>query len=229
MNKHIFTNDWEDILSGECNQNYYKKLHEFLREEYQTSTIYPKAEDIFNALHFTSFEDVKVVILGQDPYHGPNQAHGLSFSVNKGVPVPPSLKNIYKELQNDVGVSIPNHGYLKEWADQGVLLLNTVLTVRSGEAHSHKGRGWEQFTNQIIKKLNDKSSPIVYILWGKAAEAKETLIDTSKHYTIKSPHPSPLSAHRGFFNSKPFSKVNQLLIQEGKEPIDWQISSFTVN
>lgn len=224
MDKNIFTNDWKYILAGEFEKSYCKKLREFLREEYQTSTIYPRAEDIFNALHFTSFQDVKVVILGQDPYHGPNQAHGLSFSVNKDVQVPPSLRNIYKELQNDVGITIPTHGNLKEWADQGVLLLNTVLTVRSGEAHSHKGKGWEQFTDQIIKKLNDKQSPIIYILWGKAAEAKEALIDTSKHYTIKSPHPSPLSAHRGFFNSKPFSRVNEWLIQEGKEPINWQIS-----
>ncbi|GGB43866.1 uracil-DNA glycosylase [Virgibacillus dakarensis] len=223
MAKQILENDWADFLSEEFSKPYYLKLREFLKEEYATRTVYPNMHDIFNALHSTSFEHVKVVILGQDPYHGPNQAHGLSFSVKPGVPQPPSLKNIFIELQNDIGCSIPNHGYLHSWTKQGVLLLNTVLTVRAGQAHSHKGMGWEIFTNRVIETLNQKENPVVYILWGAAAQRKQELIDTSKHYIIKSPHPSPLSAHRGFFGSKPFSKTNELLKQAGLEEVDWGI------
>lgn len=179
--------------------------------------------DIFNALHYTPFHKVKVVILGQDPYHGPNQAHGLSFSVKPGVPAPPSLKNIFKELHDDLGCTIPNHGHLVHWAKQGVLLLNTVLTVRQGQPQSHRGKGWENFTTRVIELLNEKDSPVVYILWGASAQAKQALIDTSKHFILKAPHPSPLSAHRGFFGSKPFSKTNRILEQQGQDPIDWQI------
>src|SRR5699024_2571304 len=194
-----------------------------MKKEYQSHTIFPSMDDIYNALHYTPFHQVKVVILGQDPYHGPNQAHGLSFSVKPEVDVPPSLKNIYKELQADLGCAIPNHGYIVKWAKQGVLLLNNVLTVRSGQAHSHQGKGWETFTNQVITQLNEKDTPVVYLLWGAAAQKKQALIDTSKHYIIKSPHPSPLSAYRGFFGSKPFSRTNQLLKDNQLEPIDWQI------
>ncbi len=183
--------------------------------------------DIFNALHYTDFAKVKVVILGQDPYHGPNQAHGLSFSVNPGIAIPPSLKNIYKELADDIGCPIPNHGYLKKWAVEGVLLLNNVLTVRAGQAHSHKGQGWETFTDNVIKSLNQKETPVVYILWGAAAQKKQALIDMSKHFVLKSPHPSPLSAHRGFFGSQPFSKTNELLEKAGQQRIDWEIPSLS--
>lgn len=219
-------NDWNELLLEEFNKDYYLKLRDFLKEEYATKQIYPKAQDIFNALNYTVYKDVKVVILGQDPYHGPNQAHGLSFSVNVGVPIPPSLLNIYKELHNDLGCYIPNNGYLKKWADQGVLLLNTVLTVRAGEANSHKNKGWEHFTNKIIALLNEKTEPIVFILWGNNAQTKQSLITNPIHYIIKSVHPSPLSVHKGFFNSKPFSSTNNFLISQGKKPIDWQIENL---
>jgi uracil-DNA glycosylase len=182
--------------------------------------------NLFNALHFTSYENVKVVILGQDPYHGPNQAHGLSFSVNPGVKSPPSLVNIYKELKTDLGCYIPNNGYLKKWADQGVLLLNTVLSVRGGEANSHKNKGWEEFTTRIIELLNEKETPIVFILWGNNAISKTRLITNPKHHIITSVHPSPLSASRGFFGSKPFSKTNNFLISTKQTPIDWQIENI---
>lgn len=182
--------------------------------------------DIFNALHYTAYKDVKVVILGQDPYHGPNQAHGLSFSVKPGVPAPPSLMNIYKELHDDLGCYIPNNGYLKKWADQGVMLLNTVLTVRAGQANSHKNMGWEHFTDRVISLLNEREDPIVFILWGKNAQSKLSIINNPKHFIIKSVHPSPLSANRGFFGSKPFSKANNFLVSIGKEPIDWQIENI---
>lgn len=223
MANTILENDWKHYLGSEFEKEYYQKLREYLKKEYQTHTIFPHMNDIYNALHYTPFHQVKVVILGQDPYHGPNQAHGLSFSVKPEVDVPPSLKNIYKELQADLGCAIPNHGYLVKWAEQGVLLLNNVLTVRSGQAHSHQGKGWETFTNQVITQLNEKDTPVVYLLWGAAAQKKQALIDTSKHYIIKSPHPSPLSAYRGFFGSKPFSRTNQLLKDNQLEPIDWQI------
>lgn len=221
MAKKILENDWAPLLEDEFTKPYYIELREFLKNEYASRTIYPKMQDIFNALHYTPFQQVKAVILGQDPYHGPNQAHGLSFSVLPEVGQPPSLRNIFKELQNDIGCTPPNHGYLVNWAKQGVLLLNTVLTVRQGQAHSHRGMGWENFTNRVIEILNEKDKPIVYILWGAAAQKKQDLIDTSKHYIIKSPHPSPLSAHRGFFGSKPFSKANMLLKESGQEEIDW--------
>lgn len=223
MGKRILQNDWHDLLQDEFKKEYYLQLREFLKQEYATQTIFPHMNDIFNALHYTAFADVKVVILGQDPYHGPNQAHGLSFSVQKGIPHPPSLQNIFKELESDLGYQPPKDGYLVGWAKQGVLLLNTVLTVRSRQAHSHRGKGWEIFTDQVIQTLNQKEKPVVYILWGSAAQSKQALIDTSKHFIIKSPHPSPLSAYRGFFGSHPFSKTNEFLRQAGLEEIDWRL------
>lgn len=226
MPNQILKNDWGPRLAEEFKRPYYLTLREFLKKEYQTYTIYPNMHDIFNALHITPFHQVKVVILGQDPYHGMNQAHGLSFSVKPGVPQPPSLKNILIELQNDIGCPISNHGHLIHWAEQGVLLLNTVLTVREGQPNSHKGKGWEIFTNRIIETLNQKEHPIVYILWGSHAQAKEPLIHSNKHFIIKSPHPSPLSAHRGFLGSRPFSKTNQLLKESGLEEIDWCIPNI---
>ena len=219
-------NDWNELLLEEFNKDYYLELNNFLKTEYEMEQIYPKAQDIFNALNYTAYKNVKVVILGQDPYHGPSQAHGLSFSVKAGVPIPPSLLNIYKELYTDLGCSIPNNGCLKKWADQGILLLNTVLTVRSGEANSHRNKGWEHFTNKVIALLNEKSDPIVFILWGNNAKTKQALITNPIHYIIKSAHPSPLSSHRGFFNSKPFSNTNNFLISKGKNPIDWQIENL---
>lgn len=222
----ILKNDWKNYLSSEFEKDYYKNLRSFLKNEYNSTVIYPNMYDIFNALHFTSYADTKVVILGQDPYHGPNQAHGLSFSVNPGVKTPPSLLNIYKELHSDLNCYIPNNGYLKKWADQGVLLLNTVLTVRAGEANSHKNKGWEEFTTQVIKALNKKETPVVFILWGNNAISKESLITNPKHFIIKSVHPSPLSASRGFFGSRPFSKTNEFLISTNQKPIDWQIENI---
>lgn len=224
MSKQILTNDWAPYLEKEFSQEYYVRMRAFLKEEYQTRTIYPHMDDIFNALHHTAFSNVKVVILGQDPYHGPNQAHGLSFSVQPKVNIPPSLVNIFKELQDDLKITPPNHGCLVDWAKQGVLLLNTVLTVRAHQAHSHRGIGWEIFTDRIITTLNKKSHPIVYILWGAAAQRKQILIDTKKHHIIQAPHPSPLSAYRGFFGSRPFSKTNTLLEKDGLTPVNWQIT-----
>lgn len=221
----IFENDWQELLKNEFEKEYYKKVRGFLVEEYRTKTIYPDKNHIFNALHYTAYQDVRVVILGQDPYHGPNQAHGLSFSVQPGVRIPPSLVNIYKELETDLGCYVPNHGYLKKWADQGVLLLNTSLTVRAGEANSHQKIGWEIFTDHIIQLLNDRKEPIVFILWGNNAISKERFITNPQHYIIKSVHPSPLSASRGFFGSKPFSKTNSFLESVGQKPIDWQIEN----
>ncbi len=222
----ILKNDWQCLLEDEFEKDYYLKLRSFLINEYKTKTIHPDMYDIFNALHYTEYKDVKVVILGQDPYHGPNQAHGLSFSVKQGVAAPPSLINIYKELNSDLGCYVPNNGYLKKWADQGVMLLNTVLTVREGQANSHKNIGWELFTDKIISLLNDREEPIVFILWGKNAQSKLNIINNAKHYIIKSVHPSPLSAYGGFFGSKPFSKANNFLASIGKEPIDWQIENI---
>ncbi|WP_249870925.1 uracil-DNA glycosylase [Oceanobacillus saliphilus] len=221
MNEQMLKNDWAEILKPEFDKPYYSELRAFLKEEYATETIYPAIDDIFNALHYTPFQKVKVIILGQDPYHGPNQAHGLSFSVQPEVKLPASLRNIFKELQNDLGYSIPGHGYLIEWAKQGVLLLNTVLTVKAGQAHSHKNRGWEIFTDQVIKSLNTKHDSVVFILWGSAAQKKAEMIDTSKHFIITAPHPSPLSAYRGFFGSSPFSQTNNLLRKAGLEEINW--------
>ncbi len=222
----ILKNDWHDLLNDEFKEDYYLKLRKFLINEYKTKTIYPDMYDIFNALHYTEYKDVKVVILGQDPYHGPNQAHGLSFSVKPNIPAPPSLINIYQELNSDLSCYVPNNGYLKKWADQGVMLLNTVLTVRAGQANSHRNMGWEHFTDKIISLLNDREEPIVFILWGRNAQSKMNIIKNLRHYIIKSTHPSPLSAHRGFLGSKPFSKANKFLTSIGKEPIDWQIENI---
>lgn len=221
--KTIIHNSWQEILQSEFEKPYYQELREFLKKEYATQKIHPDMDHIFEALELTPYEDVKVVILGQDPYHGINQAHGLSFSVQPGVKIPPSLQNIYKELQADLGIPPVHHGYLTSWAKQGVLLLNTVLTVREGQAYSHRGHGWERLTDTIIEKLNERTEPIVFILWGKPAQEKEKMIDTSKHMIIKSPHPSPLSAHRGFFGSRPFSKTNAALESFGEKPIDWRL------
>lgn len=219
----IFRNDWGDYLKEELEKPYYRQLRRFLIEEYRTRRIYPDMYDIFNALHYTGYRDAKVVILGQDPYHGPGQAHGLSFSVLPGVEPPPSLLNIFKELESDLGCRIPNNGCLKPWADQGVLLLNTVLTVREHAANSHHGQGWEIFTDRIISLLNLREKPLAFLLWGTPARRKKAMITNPRHYVLESPHPSPLSAHRGFFGSRPFSKVNAFLAAHGEEPIDWQL------
>ena len=221
--KTIIHNEWQEVLESEFESDYYAKLHAFLKNEYLSQTISPHMYHIFEAFELTPFSDVKVVILGQDPYHGPNQAHGLSFSVLPGVDIPPSLRNIYKELESDLGIKPVNHGYLKKWAEQGVLLLNSVLTVRNGQAFSHKGKGWERLTDAAIEKLSSRPGPVVFILWGRAAQDKISLIDTTKNIVLKSAHPSPLSASRGFFGSRPFSKTNQALIAMGEKPIDWQL------
>lgn len=220
---------WEKALKGEFSKAYYKKLFVKIQEEYQTRTIYPPADDIFNAFHFTPLEEVKVVILGQDPYHEPGQAHGLCFSVKPQVPIPPSLVNIYKELEDDLGCYIPNNGYLEKWARQGVLMLNTVLTVRAHQANSHKDLGWEQFTDAAIRVLAEQDRPMVFVLWGKPAQRKKEMIHNPKHLILESPHPSPLSAYRGFFGSRPFSRINAYLEQNGLEPIDWQIENISEN
>ena len=219
-------NDWDQILKDEFEKEYFKNLREFLKEEYSNRVIYPNMYNIFEALKHTSYEDTKVLILGQDPYHGENQAHGLAFSVQPGVKIPPSLLNMYKELQDDLGCFIPNNGYLIPWADQGVLLLNTALTVRAHEANSHKNKGWEIFTDEIIKKLNERKDPVIFVLWGNNARKKVEFIDKSRHFVLEAPHPSPLSARRGFFGCKHFSKINNILIALDKEPIDWQITNI---
>ena len=217
------SNDWLEPLKEEFKKPYYRDLYQKVNEEYQTQTIYPSSDDLFNAFHFTPLSQVKVVILGQDPYHGEGQAHGLCFSVKKGVEIPPSLVNIYKELHDDLGCSIPDHGYLKKWADQGVLLLNTVLTVRAHQANSHRGIGWEEFTDAAIKILNEQDRPMVFMLWGSPARAKKAMLTNPKHLILETPHPSPLSAYRGFFGCRHFSKCNAFLIKNGLDPIDWQI------
>lgn len=216
-------NDWKPILEKAAQKESYQQLRKFLVNEYNTQTIYPTMDNIWQAFQWTPYKEVKVVILGQDPYHGINQAHGLSFSVQPGVPLPPSLRNIYLELQNDLGVEPVQHGYLKSWAVQGVLLLNTVLTVRAGQAHSHREKGWEDVTDQVIQSLNEREKPIVFILWGGAAQRKRSMIDEAKHVILTSPHPSPLSAYRGFFGSKPFSQANEALNRLGQDPIDWKL------
>ncbi|WP_134701585.1 uracil-DNA glycosylase [Ammoniphilus sp. YIM 78166] len=218
-----FYNDWASLLHKEFNQPYYLQLEQFVTQEYQSHTVYPPCSDIFNALHYTGYQNTKVVILGQDPYHGEGQAHGLSFSVKAGTPLPPSLKNIFKELTTDLGCPYPRQGSLEEWARQGVLLLNTVLTVRAGEAHSHKGKGWETFTDTIISLLNDRQDPIIFILWGKPAQAKAKLITAPHHAILMSAHPSPLSASRGFLGSRPFSKANAILRKWGGDPVNWEL------
>ncbi|WP_106061028.1 uracil-DNA glycosylase [Clostridium vincentii] len=224
--KAIFKNHWNALLMDEFEKPYYKDLRKFLVSEYRDNVVYPDMYNIFNSLHYTDYNDVKVVILGQDPYHGPNQAHGLSFSVKPGVTTPPSLRNIFKELNTDLGCYIPNNGYLKKWADEGVLLLNTVLTVQSGNANSHKNKGWTIFTDKIISALNERKDPIVFILWGNNAISKKILITNKNHFILQSVHPSPLSATRGFIGSKPFSKTNNFLISVDKQPIDWQIDNI---
>ena len=217
-------NDWDSILTGEFDKEYYKELRKFLVSEYRTTTIDPDMHDIFNALKYTPYENVKVVILGQDPYHEPGQAHGLCFSVKKGVPKPPSLVNIFKELEADLGIAPPSHGCLTDWAAQGVLLLNTVLTVRRGQANSHKGKGWEIFTDRVIELLNEREKPIVFILWGANAKSKREIITNPNHIIITGAHPSPLSAHNGFFGGRYFSRTNAYLTEKGEVPIDWRIS-----
>lgn len=216
-------NDWDSLLEDELNKEYFQKLIDFVKKEYKEKTIYPKQSDIFNAFRYTSYKDVKVVILGQDPYHGENQAEGLSFSVKKGIKKPPSLVNIYKELRSDLNIPIEENGSLVKWANQGVLLLNAVLTVEKDKAASHQGKGWEIFTDEVIKLLNKKKNPIVFILWGSYARSKKKYITNQKHCIIESAHPSPLSAHNGFFGSKPFSKTNAFLEKTHQKPIDWSL------
>ena len=222
----MIDNDWLPALAPEFRKPYYKKLYEFIREEYQTKQIFPPADDIFNAFHLTPLSKVKVVILGQDPYHDVGQAHGLCFSVRPGIDTPRSLVNIYKELHDDLGCKIPNNGYLEKWAKQGVLLLNTVLTVQAHQAFSHRGKGWEEFTNAAIQVLNEQDRPMVFILWGRPAQEKKAFLNNPKHLILESPHPSPLSASRGFFGSRPFSKTNLFLEENGIAPIDWQIEDI---
>ena len=219
-------NDWDKLLKDQWGKPYYQRLRKELIIEYKNYTVYPDKYDIFNALKKVSYEDAKVIILGQDPYHGPNQAHGYAFSVKEGVRIPPSLLNIYKEMHDDIKTFIPNNGNLEKWAKQGVLLLNTSFTVRAGEANSHQNIGWEILTDRIIKILNDRKKPLVFILWGKNAQSKERFITNPNHLIIKSFHPSPLSARRGFFGSKPFSKTNNFLKENGMDPIDWQIENL---
>lgn len=220
------SNDWLVPLKPEFKKPYYANLYKKVMEEYQTRLIFPAADDIFNAFAFTPLEQVKVVILGQDPYHGDGQAHGLCFSVKPDVEIPPSLVNIYQELHDDLGCYIPNNGYLKKWADQGVMLLNTVLTVRAHQANSHHDIGWEQFTDAAIQVLNEQDRPMVFILWGRPAQAKAAMLNNPRHLILKAPHPSPLSAYRGFFGSRPFSQTNDFLTQNGLMPIDWQIENI---
>lgn len=219
-------NSWDILLSDEYKKEYFKNLQKFIIEEYKNKTIYPKMSEIFNAFTKTSYDNVKVVILGQDPYHGEGEAEGLSFSVKVGIQKPPSLINIFTELKNDLGINPPNHGSLVSWAEQGVLLLNATLTVVKDNARSHFGKGWEMFTDEVIKLINKKETPVVFILWGSDARSKKQLITNPKHLIIESAHPSPLSAYRGFFGSKPFSKANDFLIKNGIKPIDWKIKDI---
>ncbi|MBQ3307779.1 MAG: uracil-DNA glycosylase [Bacilli bacterium] len=216
-------NEWDNLLKEEYEKDYFKKLMEFVKKEYKEKIIYPKQNEVFNALRNTDYKDVKVVIVGQDPYHEPNQAEGLAFSVKDEVQKPPSLVNILKELESDLGIPFPRKNSLRPWTKQGVLLLNTVLTVEEHKANSHKDKGWEVFTNEVIKKINDKKEPVVFILWGTPARKKKELINNSKHYIIESVHPSPLSAYNGFFGSKPFSKTNDFLRENHIKEIDWRI------
>lgn len=221
----MITNDWLNVLGEEMKKPYYRQLYGFILNEYNTKQVFPPADDIFNAFHLTPLNKVRVVIIGQDPYHEPGQAHGLCFSVKPEVEIPPSLVNIYKELHDDLGCYIPNNGYLVKWAKQGVLMLNTVLTVRAHQANSHQGKGWEEFTDAAIRGLNTQDRPIVFILWGKPAQRKKEMLNNSNHLILEAPHPSPLSAYRGFFGSRPFSKTNEFLMENGEAPIDWQIEN----
>lgn len=221
-----FGNKWDEILNGEFEEPYYLKLRQFLKEEYSSRVIYPSMYDIFNAFKYTDYDDVKVVILGQDPYHGEGEAHGLSFSVKPGIAIPPSLRNIYKELRDSLGCYIPNNGYLEKWAKQGVLLLNTALTVRKDLANSHRNMGWEIFTDRVIKLLNEREKPVIFMLWGSNAKSKSMLIDQSRHICFMSVHPSPLSASRGFFGCGHFKTANEKLIEMGDTPVDWQIENI---
>lgn len=219
----VFYNDWQAILAAELERPYYQELRRFLLREYRTVTVYPDMYDIFNAFHYTPFQSVKVVIVGQDPYHGPGQAHGMAFSVYPGVVIPPSLRNIFTELERDLGITPPEHGYLVPWALEGVFLLNAVLTVRRGEPGSHRNVGWEHFTDRVIELLGEREDPIVFLLWGQDAQAKRALIHNPRHLVLQASHPSPLSAHRGFFGSRPFSRANAFLRAVGKEGVDWRI------
>ena len=219
-------NDWQDLFNREKSKEYFKELEGFIQKERENYTIFPKKDRVFEAFNLCAYKETKVVIIGQDPYHGPNQAHGLCFSVLPGNKIPPSLRNIYKELKDDLGCQIPNHGYLSDWAKQGVLMINSVFTVRKGEANAHKNMGWEILTKKVISYLNNKEAPVVFILWGNYAKQYEKLITNNKHKIIKSYHPSPLSASRGFFKSKPFSKTNAFLRENGLKPIDWCIDNI---
>ncbi len=223
----MITNDWLDIVKDEFSKPYYKELYQFVLKEYNTHVVYPPSDDIFNAFHFTPLSKVKVLILGQDPYHNAHQAHGLCFSVLPDQrEIPPSLQNIYQELKEDLGCFIPNNGYLKKWADQGVLMLNTVLTVRAHQANSHQGRGWEKFTDAVIEAVNAQQRPVVYLLWGRPAQSKIPMLTNPGHLILKAPHPSPLSAGRGFFGCRHFSQANAFLVRNGLEPVDWQIENI---
>lgn len=223
MTPDMLPKDWRTVLADEFEKDYFLKLQEFVNQERETKTIYPPEDDVFNAFKYAPYDQVRVFLLGQDPYHGEGQAHGLCFSVRPGVRQPPSLKNMLREMADDVGCEEPNNGYLVPWAEQGILMLNAVLTVQAGKANSHKGKGWEKFTDAVIKKVNEKSDPVVFVLWGGYARKKAKLIDDEKHTIIESAHPSPLSAHSGFFGSKPYSKINKALKANGYSEIDWQI------
>lgn len=223
LSNYLLDPNWQKLLKKEFNKPYMHQLEEKLRAEYKEKIIYPKPSDIFSAFNLTSFNDAKVVIIGQDPYHGPNQAHGLCFSVQPQIKIPPSLANIYKEIGSDLGVAMPTHGYLKRWAEQGVLLLNAILTVENGKPMSHKNLGWEQFTDHVIDLINAQKENIVFMLWGSPAHAKARNVDSKKHYVLKSVHPSPLSSYRGYFGCKHFSQCNQFLLSKNIQPINWSI------
>jgi len=219
----VTTTDWNPILRCEFDKPYWNELQQFVHAERSRYPVYPPQDEVFAALHLTAFADVKVLILGQDPYHGPGQAQGLCFSVRPGVPPPPSLLNIFTELESDLGIPKPEHGSLVRWAEQGVLLLNTTMTVRGGQAGSHQKKGWETFTNEVIRAVSAKEEMVAFVLWGSAARRKKELIDTSRHFVVESAHPSPLAAHRGFFGSRPFSRINDALVAAGREPVDWSL------
>lgn len=219
-------NDWDELLKDAFSSEWYNELRQFLKEEYSRHTVYPDMHDIFNALKATPYSSVKAVILGQDPYHNPGEAHGMCFSVKPGVKIPPSLVNIFKEINSDLGIPIPDNGYLKPWAEQGVLLLNTILTVRRNEPFSHKGKGWEKLTDTVIKRLNDRPDPVVFLLWGAPARAKKSLITNPRHFVLEAAHPSPLSAYNGFFGCRHFSETNSILFSLGKTPINWELKNL---